>query len=466
MARVLLSAILFLISITASASDTLTLRRVYNFEVGDTFDYKVSTEWVWSGNTMRNDYYYVRHIIESKTLSPDSNTVFYAIRRVGYQVNEIDSTTITNLDSPLYTNYNSPCQAYLTTYSSPSFYNRTINNIQYGGLGCGADTIFGEGLGVTRGVFGGGDGMGSYDNTTAELIYYSKGGEIYGQPYENFTGEELLSYTPIPEDCAEWISEIHDYHPHPSPNADYVLKVSEKVRTGNKVSLAGNVWVELIYTGYQHYTHDNHIDSLIGYFRNDTLNRKVLFKNTLAGAESVLYDFTLINGSALGKSHVILNRKPLNGDSITYWLHNEGSYMQGIGGIYGFMKVMYVNSYTPNGLQPKYGTLKCFSVCGQTIYPSNTTVCPLVSSVKHIANESLTFALSPNPTSASFQVTITSELLTSTLTLTDLTGRELMSLKLESLNSTLSIIELPSGIYLASVTTADGRKTTQKLVKH
>jgi hypothetical protein len=85
---------------SVKANDTLTLRQVFNYDIGDTFDYLYSVKYVVDPE-FGNDYYgqtYIRYVITNKTVSTDSNTVMY-IRQQVYPDNRLDTLSYTNLDS-------------------------------------------------------------------------------------------------------------------------------------------------------------------------------------------------------------------------------------------------------------------------------------------------------------------------------------------------------------------------------
>ncbi|HLP22097.1 MAG TPA: T9SS type A sorting domain-containing protein [Chitinophagales bacterium] len=458
----LLAGIL-LLATGSFANDTLTRRQIYNFSVGDTFDYRSSYVNTIPSNEI-NTFSFRREIIEGITFSAQLDTLFVKKRIIhgnGYVV--LDSMVICDLDSIIILATSTDCPKTIFVEANSMFNGRTLN--RYSELFCESDSSFVEGVGLVVSNIGHGDGLGSYFNYGVELIYYNKGGEIYGSPYTMFTGADLLHYTPIPEECATWISDIHRMYPYPGPNATEILVVQEKITTGNKIPMAGYNFVELIYTGFNYITNDNHIDSLIGYFANDTLNKRVLFRNTQGGI-TTLYDFTYLNGNTINGVPITVSRIPLNDDSITIWTSPRNSYMEGIGGYYGFLKVQYVwESYGggSTGPYPRYGILRCFSVCGQTIYPSDTTVCPQVTAVNELSKMPQAFQIAPNPTSNYVVIAIDRNLTGSTLTITDLTGRRVAETKLTTGNTQLSTEALPDGLYFVTVY-KDGMISTQKLL--
>jgi hypothetical protein len=79
--------------------------------------------------------------------------------------------------------------------------------------------------------------------------------------------------------------------------------------------------------------------------------------------------------------------------------------------------------------------------------------------------------LYPNPASDNITISIDDNLLGSTATLTDLTGRRMMAVQLSTVNRQLSTADFTSGVYFVTVTASDarldsgqGRSVTKKLV--
>lgn len=75
------------------------------------------------------------------------------------------------------------------------------------------------------------------------------------------------------------------------------------------------------------------------------------------------------------------------------------------------------------------------------------------------------FTLYPNPSNSNVMVGIDEGLVGSILTLTDLTGRVVLQSEIVNPKSEINIALLPSGIYLAVLTTANGQRAVKKLVK-
>lgn len=75
------------------------------------------------------------------------------------------------------------------------------------------------------------------------------------------------------------------------------------------------------------------------------------------------------------------------------------------------------------------------------------------------------FSLYPNPTKDTFFIKSTTDVLASNVELYDITGKLLLTKKLEALpENSISVSDLAKGIYLVSIETTNGKKFTSKLV--
>src|ERR1043165_336304 len=74
------------------ANDTLTRAQVYNFEVGDTFDYKYHNQSLPGSSWPFGYSYYYRIVITGKYVSSNNDTI-------AYQINNDSLVTYTHLAS-------------------------------------------------------------------------------------------------------------------------------------------------------------------------------------------------------------------------------------------------------------------------------------------------------------------------------------------------------------------------------
>ncbi len=183
------------------ANDTLTRAQVYNFNVGDTFDYK-NAEYSYcsasnNGPGSSDSFIsYFRYVIANISYSLDSSIKYIQSELVYPSPFQFDTMMLVNLsDYEVYLD-STPCTPGFGPPSiiieDTSWYHGRICNI-ITPYGCFSSSVFADGLGLilhTR-VSG---GLGCYGSYSVALIYYSKGSETWGTPYYNFpTGISELS---------------------------------------------------------------------------------------------------------------------------------------------------------------------------------------------------------------------------------------------------------------------------------
>ena len=306
-----------------------------------------------------------------------------------------------------------------------------------------------EGLGIVGKYKSYGNPMDGFFNDTTELIYYSKGSETWGTPILN--GGHLLHYTPIPEECAVWTNNIYaDFPPLTQNN----LGITEQISSGNKIAFHGHTYVEMIYRSYNYLQHYYTPDSLIGYYRNDTINKKALFYQTLSDTAFKEYDFNY-----LCPSPNCLSQVSVGGQLRTKW----PLYIEGVGGTQGLVTVKKISILLPGGpFVSLYGSLASFCVCGQRLYPDDSTACPVVSDILKFEMEDSQFFLSPNP--ATNQLNITSSVPIEQVNIYNTTG-QLVLHQTFSNTTTIDIEQLAGGIYFYELRNDKGVIKTGKVVK-
>ena len=97
MKRILLLLFILISLSKVKASDTLTVRQIFNFNVGDTFDYAYN--FSFSGGF--NSRTYSRFVITSKTTSIGNDTITYTRKQL-YPAIANDVLVYTNLDSSVF----------------------------------------------------------------------------------------------------------------------------------------------------------------------------------------------------------------------------------------------------------------------------------------------------------------------------------------------------------------------------
>jgi dipeptidase len=96
MKRILLSFFILLSLSQAKASDSLTVRQVYSFNVGDTFDYR-QTVANYDYNLFTTTY--SRVVISQKYISPLQDTFIY---NNNWVITNLDSIALSQIDISLF----------------------------------------------------------------------------------------------------------------------------------------------------------------------------------------------------------------------------------------------------------------------------------------------------------------------------------------------------------------------------
>jgi hypothetical protein len=450
---------------SARASDTLTIRQIYNFDVGDTFDFETRFT-----TPNFNASVYDRYCIISKTVSTSNDTVTY-IRQQIYPNAYTDTIQYYNLDSPVWFAFDTPIAA--PYFSIDTFRlndgritnKLTYNTNQWPGPGP-RYAQYGEGLGMidtlSKVVYffsqQTGDLLysGEYHRT---LVYFSKGSEQYGIPYFRHDGSDLVHFTPIPEDCAYW-----NY-------TNFRNGSTSQIRTGNKVYTNNHTYVELLYRSFS-----NNIlmgDSALGYFRNDTSGKRVYLAHQPGIDDVVLYDFNQLNAASIGGptySSWLLDTFNIAGIRRTERVFNyldpfggtaTATTIEGIGAEYGLFSHP---GYCSQICDPR---LTSFCVCGSTIYPySATGPCRLLTEVEDVSVSQSVIHLYPNPTSDIVHLSFSeSNQDHATLILNNLIGQQVYTSTISETETTHDISSLPSSIYTWRIVADNTILKTGKIVK-
>lgn len=191
--RHLFTILLLYIFCTAHATDTLTRAQVYNFSVGDTFDYRDSyTEWnVYNQIPPSPTVVYRRCVIENVYLSMDSMTKFIA-RRWLYPLPVFRDTLIlwnprayeVILDTAAFRHF--PLDTVIVRSSLPFWGMGTNFVLTNDGLDYISE-LFAENLGMVQQITSGSGGSGGTEQSdSSTLIYYSGPNGTMGTPYTFF----------------------------------------------------------------------------------------------------------------------------------------------------------------------------------------------------------------------------------------------------------------------------------------
>lgn len=470
MKRILLLLFTILSLSQAKASDTLTFRQIYNFNVGDTFDYKLTYSEVLGifHEVPLSGYNFQRCIIKGKIASADSVTYIMSFLP-SYHL--FDTLVYTHLDSTILldTLAHGSWQFTIGINSCDSVYNEidVVDAID--------ETFYKRQYSPRLGAIYtmGGFNYPPTDQSTTDttLIYFHTANAQCGTPYTIANNSSALHYTPIPEDCAVWNKEA-GYYPYP-------YSLYEQIRTGAKHYQSNHTYVELIYRSYDSYLQTFTNDSLVGYFRNDTLGKKVWFLDSLSGSESLLYDFTLVSGDNITSSFlpvnytVTLSAISVGGQTLDEWSYREvtpnydiynRNYVEGIGSLQGFL----INKFPVrlSNYSPDIGMLTSFCVCGHTLYPDTASgQCALLTSISNIPAIGQ-IHLYPIPSIDQINLSFPdASQYNAKLIVTDLLGQQVYTATIDTSESSHDISKLSPGIFTWRL--IDGNRTikTGKIVK-
>jgi hypothetical protein len=184
---------LFLVFLYTQAGDTLTRAQVYNFNVGDTFDYRHYNHTITFYPNPSNDstISYSRYIIAAVYYSVDSNTR-YIQRHELYPNSSIYDTLVLDRISEYEVLLDTPnCGAPTTIVSNSQYNGRLVNILGPNPVACFGpsfnEDVFADGLGIVL-SYGWGGAMIEGENywDSLELVYYAMDTETWGTPYYNF----------------------------------------------------------------------------------------------------------------------------------------------------------------------------------------------------------------------------------------------------------------------------------------
>lgn len=200
------------------------------------------------------------------------------------------------------------------------------------------------------------------------------------------------------------------------------------------------------------------INNYAGCFREDIGNKKIFFVPPMTSSDTLLYDFNLSLGDTLPPLYVnniwlpttnivtaidsilldAVYHKRFTIDSCWHQLY----LIEGIGSTYGLLS----NTYCP--FEAIY-TLQCFSIDSQTIYPDNSTICSLITSINNFEQET-SIKIFPNPANDKIIVELNnSQFHNSFIELINLLGKKVKDLKLldNTSKAIISVEDLHDGIY-------------------
>lgn len=292
-----------------------------------------------------------------------------------------------------------------------------------------------------------------------------------------FVNAQTSVYHPFPENNAIWNITAQgccwiDCPSPPNPNpiiGDYNFSYSF---SGDTI-INGSTYRKILKTGtaYEHCNFGNFINNwysiyeYAGAIRQDTAARKIYFISAANSNECLLYDFSVSVGDTINNCECQTTVASI--DSVLIGSNYRKrfnlstspsiSIIEGIGSTSGLLEPLCPFEY--------FGTLDCFSLNEQTLYPNSATDCILTTSIGYSENSPNRINIFPNPffSQATLQTNI--QLKNATLTINNCFGELVLSIKNINGNAVeLSRGDLATGIYYLRLSQNNQTITTAKLV--
>lgn len=212
----LLLSLFILAAILGRASDTLTIREIYNFDVGDTFDYKSTFYSTYHYSIDYINYSYSRYTIAAKWFSPGHDTIYYQ-RSLLYPQTGTDTIQYFALDSGMVFIdtlsaffMNSPDPVSVSDFSVDTMPHTTRiqNHLYCTSFENSIDVKSAAGVGQVQYQSWAGS-PDEYSYSGKKLIFYHKANEVWGVPYNVVSGIYDLSNAPnitiTPSPTSGWL---------------------------------------------------------------------------------------------------------------------------------------------------------------------------------------------------------------------------------------------------------------------
>jgi len=286
-------------------------------------------------------------------------------------------------------------------------------------------------------------------------------------------------YIPIPDTLAVWRQSF------------YAMGMFDKyqIYTAEKTTIDSLVYTVLRRTGNSSYygVANGYTDTLFGFFRNDTLNRKVFFRKYVTDTtDQLMYDFTLNVGDTIPSTWLGNNYLNVIDSVDTVWMYGqprrrlsfidwsfipgaEGTIIEGIGSLHGFAEQLTVP------LEPMSYSLECFSYKDSAYsfsyhnlpptldHPTYSgSSCWLYSEIKETEKLSLV-TLYPNPFFDNLTFAATDNVPT-TVSLYNFFGQQILQQTFTN-STTINTDQLAGGIYFYELRNDKGTLKTGKVVK-
>lgn len=267
------------------------------------------------------------------------------------------------------------------------------------------------------------------------------------------------NYIPLKTDSAVWVDlvsngpisiELDHYRPVGDTiinNISYTILTETHSTQNSPVPTFGN-------------------EDTIGFYRNDSINKKVYFLPIDSTAEELFYDFDLSVSDTLPETFFMRGyNNTFIIDSIgdttfadnvvrkTYYYHlgmqssfrhSQRVLVEGIGTLAGF-----TSNFIGNDLS-NYEYLSCYKEAGSVIYFNGPSCPPLPVSLDELEIKDLSFTIYPNPSEGEFNLNFAKKIeKPELLQITNLNGQAVKFEISEKSNNQLKVrLNAPPGIYL------------------
>lgn len=297
-------------------------------------------------------------------------------------------------------------------------------------------------------------------------------------------GQNYQGYVPFPDSNVIWID--HDEFQYGATNTNVCSKRQLELSGDTIIDSNRYVKVNQIVEEWSHdfgflctrgtYTKNS---GVFGYFRNDSINKKVWVRFPQSSADQTLYDFDLNLGDTLDSSafHQNYLLGELYVDSIDtvfiadryrkrFWLvdkwhdsiqhHSQPTIelIEGIGSNRGFYLL------TPAHFPNYKSSLSCVIMNSYTVYPDSLASCQLITGTPKLSKNQSKLEIYPNPSDGSI-------LLSTGLTLQSIEVYNLQGQKVQEVTSTARSWQMPekNGLYLIRMQDVKGNFYMDKVIR-
>lgn len=396
------------------------------------------------------------------------------IRKIDAVTGIIDSFAGTTAG---YSGDGGPAQQAAMNYPRALTFDRNWENLYLSDVGNNVIRKIDMSSGVITHVAGGGQGyVGHAVHVTAATLSFPEGlcmtthndiviADTYNNIVRRILGDQTGYYHTFPDSNAVW--NFHGANPNCGLNDHYYSIVMTGDTNISSTGYNKLFTPALISTGGCFSTQLGYL----GCVREDTANRKVYFIPSSQTTETLLYDFNLQPGDSVegylatwaGHPFVYaIDSVQVGSGYRKRWFINQaqGIYLiEGIGCTYGLVKSLPSESWDVSLIN-----LICFQQEGQTLYPSSTTSCDVITSIGIAEAPGIEVDILPNPAETSFTVRYNLRE-DASFRLINVSGAEAKQAALARDGNSVTVHsgDLPAGIYYYVVTSDEAVIRTGKI---